>query len=106
MEDKTYKEQLEAALLQARKDIAETRSEWKDIAAEMTTTLKKNKRLTEVLQKTVEMFEFAEMVQIGRDQGNSECERISEVISNIQERLERIINSGGIYEVEKPTYLQ
>ena len=49
MEDKTYKEQLEAALLQARKDIADTKSEWKDIAAEMTTTLKKNKRLTEVL---------------------------------------------------------
>ena len=62
MEDKAYKESLEAALLQARKDIVDAKSEWKDIAAEMTTTLKKNKRLMEALQKTTEMFEFADMV--------------------------------------------
>ena len=89
MDDKKYKEQLEAALLQARKDIAENKSEWKEIAAEMTTTLKKNKRLSEVLQKTVEMFEFADMVQIGKNQENPDCEyckgltQITEIISNI-----------------------
>ena len=88
------------------------KSEWKDIAAEMTTTLKKNKRMKEVLQKTVEMFELADMVQIGRDQEEPTCEyckgvnQITELISKIQDRVQSVLESGAIYPVEKPTYLQ
>ena len=67
MEDRGYKESLEKQLLQARKDTVYWKSEWKDIAAEMKTTLKKNKRWSEILQKTVEMLELAEIVQIERD---------------------------------------
>ena len=74
MEDRKYKESLEASLLTARKDIAYWKCQWKDIAAEMRTTLKRNKRWAEMLRKTAEMFELADMVQIGRDQEATSCE--------------------------------
>ena len=77
-----------------RKDLIETKSEWKDIAAEMRTTLKKNKRMQELLEKVVDLFEHIDMAKIARDAQEEKCEQCSgldklvDVVEKIQSRAD------------------